>query len=141
MQLLRCGCHLLGECPDFICFSLYRGNSRSDLLEHPLETLLEEAEHIDLGVRGADGAEHDGAESGLDRATQPAEYAEHQPPGGDRPATAVTSLERFEVFEALLECGGFVVPAAHAFSKRRATRRRRHGESPRSVALRNASTW
>ena len=57
MQLLRCGCQLLGECRDFICFSLYRGNSRSDLLEHPVETLLEEAELIGLGGRGADGEE------------------------------------------------------------------------------------
>ena len=80
-------------------------------------------DHADqcIGDRGSAGDEHDGPESGLDRTAQPAEYPEHEQPGGDCPATAVTPLERFQVFEPLLEGGGFVVPAAHTFSKRGTT--------------------
>src|SRR5687768_15969649 len=104
------------------------------LVDHPHE-------RVDHRARAGD--QDDRSESGADHSSEPAERAQQEERAGDGPAAAVAPLERLEVLEALLDCGGIVVPAANA----RAKGWTRGGHCtigwemrPRSVAVRNAST-
>jgi hypothetical protein len=57
VQLLRRCRQLLGERRYFVRLPLHRRDRGADLVQHPIEALLEEPELVGLGRRGADGQE------------------------------------------------------------------------------------